>query len=203
MSAGTLAAASTIGAIGGIAGGIAMALWGGFARRATGMIGFILLTGAGMILVGLRPSALLLGAGLAAIAASLALLNGHWQTMIQTKVGMELQGRVLASNRLVANLTEPLGYLCAGWLADRFLEPAMRAGGALSSSAGAVLGVGPGRGMALLVVLLGLAQIALGIGGLRWRTLHHMEDVLPDAIPGAVVSWDRDELQREADARTP
>jgi len=37
---------------------------------------------------------------------------------------------------------------------------------------------------------------------LRWRTLHHMEDVLPDAIPGAVVSWDRDELQREADART-
>jgi amino acid adenylation domain-containing protein len=202
MSAGTLAAASTIGAIGGIAGGVAMALWGGFARRATGMIGFILLTGTGMILLGLRPSALLLGAGLAAIAASLALLNGHWQTMIQTKVGMELQGRVLASNRLVANLTEPLGYLCAGWLADRFLEPAMRAGGALSSSAGAVLGVGPGRGMALLVVLLGLAQIALGIGGLRWRTLHHMEDVLPDAIPGAVVSWDRDELQREADART-
>jgi len=202
MSAGTLAAASTIGAIGGIAGGIAMALWGGFARRATGMIGFILLTGTGMILVGLRPSVLLLGAGLAAIAASLALLNGHWQTMIQTKVGMELQGRVLASNRLVANLTEPLGYLCAGWLADRFLEPAMRPGGALSSSAGAVLGVGPGRGMALLVVLLGLAQIALGIAGLRWRTLHHMEDVLPDAIPGAVVTWDRDELQREADART-
>jgi hypothetical protein len=28
-----------------------------------------------------------------------------------------------------------------------------------------------------------------------------MEDVLPDAIPGAVVTWDRDELQREADAR--
>nr|BFE74422.1 hypothetical protein GCM10020092_077230 [Actinoplanes digitatis] len=176
-----------------------MALWGGFARRATGMIGFVLLTGAGMILVGLRPSAPLLGAGLAAIAASLALLNGHWQTMIQTKVGMELQGRVLASNRLVANLTEPLGYLCAGWLADRLLEPAMRAGGPLSSSAGAVLGVGPGRGMALLVVLLGLAQIALGVAGLRWRTLHHMEDVLPDAIPGAVVTWDRDELQREAD----
>ena len=203
MSAGTLAAASTIGAIGGIAGGVTMALWGGFARRATGMIGFILLTGAGMILVGLRPSALLLGTGLAAIAASLALLNGHWQTMIQTKVGMELQGRVLASNRLVANLTEPLGYLCAGWLADRFLEPAMRAGGALSSSAGAVLGVGPGRGMALLVVVLGVAQIGLAIAGLRWRTLHHMEDVLPDAIPGAVVTWDRDELQRAADARTP
>jgi hypothetical protein len=30
-----------------------------------------------------------------------------------------------------------------------------------------------------------------------------MEDVLPDAIPDAVVTWDRDELQREADARTP
>ncbi|MFC4588788.1 non-ribosomal peptide synthetase/MFS transporter [Sphaerisporangium corydalis] len=194
-----LSVASTIGAVGGIIGGVAMALWGGFARRATGMVGFTLLTGAGMVVVGLIPSALFLAVGLAAIAASLALLNGHWQTMIQTKVGMELQGRILASNRMIANLTEPLGYLLAGQLADAVFEPAMRDGGWLSGSAGGVLGTGPGRGMALMIVILGVAQILLATYGLRWRTLRYMEDVLPDAIPGAVVTWDRDALQQEAD----
>ncbi|MFD1546288.1 non-ribosomal peptide synthetase/MFS transporter [Nonomuraea guangzhouensis] len=195
----TLTVASVVGAVGGIAGGVAMAFWGGFERRATGMVGFTLLTGAGMILVGLLPSPLFLAVGLAAVAASLALLNGHWQTMIQTKVGMELQGRILASNRMIANLTEPLGYLCAGRLADAFFEPAMREGGWLSGTAGTVLGTGPGRGMALMIVVLGVAQIALAVYGLRWRKLRYMEDVLPDAVPGAVVTWDRDALQREAD----
>ncbi|WP_308250570.1 non-ribosomal peptide synthetase/MFS transporter [Nonomuraea rhizosphaerae] len=198
-SAATLSVASMLGAVGGIAGGVAMALWGGFERRATGMVGFTLLTGAGMITVGLLPSPVFLALGLAAIAASLALLNGHWQTMIQTKVGMELQGRILASNRMIANLTEPLGYLLAGRLADALFEPAMRQGGWLSGTAGAVLGTGPGRGMALMIVVLGVAQAVMAVYGLRWRRLRYMEDVLPDAVPGAVVTWDRDELQREAD----
>jgi amino acid adenylation domain-containing protein len=198
-SAGALSVASTLGAVGGIVGGVAMALWGGFARRATGMVGFTLLTGIGMIAVGARPSVPLLALGLAGIAASLALLNGHWQTMIQTKVGMELQGRILASNRMIANLTEPLGYFCAGILADAFFEPAMREGGSLNRTVGGMLGVGPGRGMALMIVILGTAQVLLAVVGLRWRTLHHMEDALPDAIPGAVITWDRDALQEEAD----
>jgi hypothetical protein len=198
-SPGELSVASTLGAVGGIVGGLAMALWGGFARRATGMVGFTLLTGAGLIAAGALPSVPLLAIGLAAVAASLALLNGHWQTMIQTKVGMELQGRILAGNRMIANLTEPLGYFCAGLLADAVFEPAMRTGGWLSGSVGVVVGVGPGRGMALMIVVLGAVQVVLAVVGLRWRTLHHMEDALPDAVPGAVVTWDRDELQREAD----
>jgi hypothetical protein len=100
---------------------------------------------------------------------------------------------------MVANLTEPLGYFCAGLLADAVFEPAMRGDGWLSGTAGFVLGTGPGRGMALMVVILGLAQLILAVVGLRWRTLHHMEDTLPDAIPGAIVTWDRDKLQQEAD----
>src|SRR5256885_1427683 len=139
---------------------------------------------------------------MAAIMASIALINGHWQTMIQVKVGMELQGRILATNRMIANLTEPLGYVGAGWLADAVLEPAMARGGGLSRTPlAAVLGSGPGRGMGLLVVALGVAHIALAVAGLRWRTLRRMEDALPDAVPGAVVTWDRDALEREADRR--
>jgi amino acid adenylation domain-containing protein len=197
-SAATLSVATMIGAIGGIAGGVVMALWGGFERRATGMIGFVALTGVGMVVAGLRPAPVFPVLGLAAIMASIALINGHWQTMIQVKVGMELQGRILATNRMIANLTEPLGYVGAGWLADAILEPAMADGAWLRDASGLV-DAGPGRGMALVIVLLGGALIALAVAGLRWRTLRYMEDALPDAIPGATATWDRDALQREAD----
>lgn len=198
-SAGTLSVTATVGAVGGIAGGLAMALWGGFERRATGMVGFAALTGVGMIVAGLRPSPIFAITGLAAIMASIALINGHWQTMIQVKVGMELQGRVLATNRMIANLTEPLGYVGAGWLADAYFEPAMADGGRLSDTLGGLLGSGPGRGMALVIVVLGGVQVAWAVLGLRWRTLRYMEDALPDAVPGAIVTWDRDALQQEAD----
>jgi len=100
---------------------------------------------------------------------------------------------------LVANLTEPLGYVGAGWLADALFEPAMADGGWLSDMFGGLLGSGPGRGMALMIVVLGGVQVALAVIGLRWRTLRYMEDALPDAVPGAIVTWDRDSLQQEAD----
>jgi MFS family permease len=191
-----LGVVTMVGALGGVAGGLAMALWGGTERRATGMIGFVALTGAGLLLAGLRPSPWVVVVGLAAVTASLALINGHWQTMIQVKVGSELQGRILTTNRMVANLTEPAGYLLAGWLADGVVARSVAPGGA----AAAAVGTGPGRGIALVVVVLGAAQVVLAVVGLRWRSLHRMEDLLPDAVPGAVHTWDRDALQREADA---
>ncbi|GAA0971897.1 hypothetical protein GCM10009555_024030 [Acrocarpospora macrocephala] len=198
-----LSLATMVGALGGIAGGVAMALWGGFERRATGMIGFVLLTGLGMIVAGAQPMAAFPVVGLAMIMCSIALINGHWQTMIQLKVGLELQGRILATNRMTANLTEPLGYFAAGWLADAVFEPAMAEGGWLSEAVGGAFGSGPGRGMAVMIAILGCLQVALALVGLRWHTLRYMEDVLPDAIPGAVATWDRDELQQAADALLP
>lgn len=187
--AGTLSVTTMIGALGGVAGGVAMALWGGLARRATGMIGFVALTGAGLVIAGLRPQAAYPIVGMALVMASIALINGHWQTMIQIKVGMELQGRILATNRMTANLTEPLGYVCAGWLADSVLAP----------TGDGWFGTGPGRSLASALIILGGLHIVLAAAGLRWRRLRYLEDILPDAVPGAVVTWDRDRLQREAD----
>jgi len=168
-----------------------MAMWGGFARRATCMVVAVGLTGVGMVVAGLGPEPLFPIVGLAAVMASIALINGHWQTMIQLKVGLELQGRILAANRMIANLTEPLGYVGAGLLADAVAEPFLAGSGLFDG--------GPGRGMALIVVVLGVVQLGLAAVGMRWRTLRYMEDALPDAIPGAVVTWDRDRLQRDAD----
>jgi hypothetical protein len=130
-----------------------------------------------------------------------ALVNAHWQALIQTKVGLELQGRVLSTNQMLAGSMMPLGFVLAGWWADKMCEPLMAAGGGLAGSVGGLIGAGPGRGMGLMMILTGVMATAWAVLGYRYRPLRYMEDDLPDAIPDAVIVADKDELQRQADHR--
>jgi hypothetical protein len=118
--------------------------------------------------------------------------------LIQSKVGMELQGRVLATNQMLAMSMMPLGFLTAGPLADDVFEPLLRPGGPLAGTVGAVLGVGPGRGIGLLLGCVGAVLVVWGVLGLAYRPLRLIEDVLPDALPDAEIA-DKDTLQAAAD----
>jgi amino acid adenylation domain-containing protein len=193
---GVVAAASGLGAAGG---SIIMLVWGGTRRRATGMVGFVIGLGAGVLLMGLRPSVLLISAGAVIWWASLSILNAHWISMIQLKVGLELQGRVLAMNQMMAVAMTPLAFVTAPFIADRFFTPLLATGGPLTASFGRVLGVGAGRGMGLLLVACGVALVVIGIWGLRYRPLALMEDALPNAVTGADIAEDLDVVQAEAD----
>ena len=67
--------------------------------------------------------------------------------------------------------------------ADRIFEPALLPGGALADSLAAdVLGVGPGRGIALLFVLTGLFSLLLTLVGLLYPRLRRVEEELPDIV---------------------
>jgi len=69
-------------------------------------------------------------------------------------------GRVLALRQAAIKSATLLAYLLAGGLADRVLEPLLLPGGALASNLGAWIGVGPGRGIAALCVVIGLVKAA-------------------------------------------
>ncbi|KAA2261601.1 amino acid adenylation domain-containing protein [Solihabitans fulvus] len=184
--------------VGGILGAVLVVCWGGTARRATGMVGFVIGVGLGDALLGLRPSVPLACLGGLLTLGSSAILNAHWQALLQTKVGPDLLGRVLATNQLLAVAMTPLAFLTAPLLSDWF-EPLLRHGGPLASTVGQVVGVGPGRGTGLLVLLGGLFLVAWGVLGLRYRPLRYMEDDLPDSIAGAELPDDLDAAQAEAD----
>ncbi|KAA8889631.1 amino acid adenylation domain-containing protein [Nocardia colli] len=188
------------GGFGGLAGSLVMGLWGGTVRRTNGLIIFMGIGSLGMTVVGLGSSPAFVIAGMFLLTFGESLAEGHWIAVVQTKVGFELQGRVLSIFITVMMLTMPLGYLLVGPLAERHVRPLLEPGGPLASTVGHLIGVGPGRGLALLVVASGLLQLAWAVRGWLDTRLRLLEDHLPDALPPAEID-SRDDLQRLADAQ--
>ncbi|WP_433200471.1 non-ribosomal peptide synthetase/MFS transporter [Dactylosporangium sp. CS-047395] len=178
-------------------GALAMVLWGGAQRRATGMVGFVIGVGLGAALVGLRPSTALAAVGSLIWYGSLTVLNAHWLAIIQVKVGLELQGRVLATNQMLAVAMTPVAFLTAPPFTDA-VAPLLRPGGALAGTVGRVVGVGDARGTGLILLACGLLLVIWGVLGLAYRPLHRMEDDLPDAAAGAEIPDSLDEIQAAA-----
>ena len=151
-------------------GGILLSAWGGPARRIDGVLGFLLLLGFGIILIGLRPVPLLAGIGAFCAHFCMPFVNGCNQAIWQSSVPLSLQGRVFAVRQMVTRGAQLLALVAAGPLADQVMAPLMNAGGLLSGSVGQVIGVGAGRGIALIFISMGLlAVLTAGFGWLSPR----------------------------------
>ena len=176
-----LGTVNSIGAVGGVVGAAVLSAWGGPKRKVHGVL-------AGWGLIGLLGTVLLgLGRAIPLWTISLFLgsftnpfLNGSNQTIWQSKVAPDVQGRVFSTRRLIAWLSMPLATLVAGPLADKVLEPAMLPGGSLAPLFGPIVGVGPGAGMSLIILFMGLIITAIGFSGYAVPTLRNVETLLPD-----------------------
>lgn len=184
-SASVLGAVLSFGGIGFLAGSVLMSAWGGPGAKISGVFVFQILCGFCFILAGYKPSAALIGAGAFLFFFFRPIVGGCSQAIWQSKIAPDVQGRVFAVRRMVAWSTLPLSYVVAGPLADYVFNPLLRPGGALASSAGRLIGVGPGRGIGLLFVLIGaFTLLMVGAGYLNPR-LRLLEKELPDAVADA------------------
>jgi DHA3 family macrolide efflux protein-like MFS transporter len=165
-----------------LAGSILMSVTGGPKRRIHGVLGFGLLFGLGLAIVGLRPNPWLIAAGLFVTMFGAPVINGASQAIWQAKVPPELQGRVFAVRRMLAQFTAPLGHLAAGPLADKAFGPLLLPGGVLAGSVGLVLGVGKGRGIGLLFICLAILPMLASLWGYAQPQIRRVEEDLPDAI---------------------
>jgi DHA3 family macrolide efflux protein-like MFS transporter len=170
----------TAGGVGMLAGSGVMVAWGGPRQRIFGVLGFVFLQGLLMFVGAARPSALLVGVAAFGLLFAVPLISGCSQTVWQRKVPADVQGRVLAVKTAVAGVAMPLAFLLAGPLADGVFEPLMAQNGALASTVGSLLGVGRGRGVALLFIVLGCLMIAAAIIGYNYPRLRRVEAELPD-----------------------
>ncbi len=179
-----LGSLSSIGGLGMLTGGILMSVWGGPKKRIHGILGFSILTGAMVALGGLRPSVLLLGVVFFAVLFTVPIMNGCSQAIWQVKTAPDVQGRVFAVRRMIAMSVTPLSYIAAGPLADRVFEPLMAVNGPLADSIGEIIGVGPGRGIGLLFIVVGVLTVVITLVSYMYPPLRFVEDELPDVVTG-------------------
>jgi DHA3 family macrolide efflux protein-like MFS transporter len=149
-----------------LVGGLALSIWGGPRRRITGVFGFELVVCSSLIVVGLTSWPTLIGAAVFVCFIAIALSDGCAASLWQSSVQQHFLGRVFALREMVSYAALPLGLVITAPLAEYVFEPRLQPGGAWASSLGALLGTGPGRGMAL--VFLGAGLINMLIIGLAW-----------------------------------
>jgi MFS family permease len=167
--------------IAGVVGSLLLTVWGGPKRRIHGvLLGMILGSLLGELVLGLGRSPLGWAVGGFFAALFVPITNGSNQAIWQAKVAPDVQGRVFATRRLIAQLSWPIATLLAGPLADYLFEPAMVAGGSLTGLFGGLVGTGSGTGMALMFVFTGLLGALVGLGGYAFPAVRQVEDLLPD-----------------------
>lgn len=172
--------------VGGVLGGIALSAWGGPQRRVHGVLAGWALSGLWTFFFGFGQSVIAWIAIAFAMSFTNPVINASNQAIWQSKVAPDVQGRVFATRRMIAQMSGPLGILAAGPLADQVFGPALMPGGSLASSLGGVLGVGPGAGMGLMIVLCGAVMTLAGLIPYSVTAVREVETLLPDhAAPHA------------------
>lgn len=170
----------SIGGLGFLTGSIIMSLWGGPRRRVYGILSSNLLVGMVLFLAGIPPQAWILGIAVFLVFFCMPITNACSQAIWQSKTAPDVQGRVFAVRRMIAWISLPLAYLSAGPLADQVFEPLMAEGGLLAGSVGRVIGVGVGRGIGLIYIILGGFLLLASLVAFLYPRLRNVEIELPD-----------------------
>lgn len=172
----------TIGGVGLLLGSLLMSAWGGGKRKVLTVFGAYALVALGVLLAGLAQSVWLLGTAVFLAFFFLPTVMGGSRAIMQAKVAPDVQGRVFALNGMFYTLSFAAAYLIGGSLADRVFEPLMDVGGLLSDSIGQLIGVGPGRGMGLMFVMMGLLAMGTAVSAFAYPRIRNVETELPDMI---------------------
>lgn len=165
----------------GVVGGVIVSLWGGPRRKIHGVLlgaGFSFLWGDLWLGLGRTLPHWVIGAAVAVLV--IPLIDSSNMAILQAKVAPAMQGRFFALFHMARQSLIPVGYLLAGLLADRWLEPAMAPNGVLASQLGWLVGTGPGAGIALMFVCAALLGPAICGAAYLFPAVRNIEDELAD-----------------------
>ena len=178
---------STIMGVGMLAGTLLMSAWGGGRRKVYTLLGAGLLGGLFLGAVGFSLTIPLLAVCGFGFMFSVPFMNACSQAIWQSKVAPDVQGRVFAVRRAIAWSSQTIAPLLAGPLADGIFKPGMSSGGFLTPFFGPLIGVGAGRGIGLLISLLGALSVLVAVTAFMAPPIRNVEADLPDhaAAPDA------------------
>ncbi|WP_405107337.1 amino acid adenylation domain-containing protein [Micromonospora sp. NBC_01405] len=175
-------------ALGAVAGGVLMSLWGGpRSRRMIGVLIGNLGTAVGCIVIGLDASVTVICVGVFWLGLSMTTAQSIYATIVQVKVPQRYHGRVFSLNQTISWSTLPIGFALIAPVTTALFEPMLAPGGALAGSVGAVIGTGPGRGIGFAYVCFGAALVLVTLGGFAIRLLRRFDMEVPDSLPDDLI----------------
>lgn len=187
----SLGAVLSIGAVGMVLTGLALSIWGGPRRKVRGVLWFSLLLAPAAVVGSARPNVALIAVAAFVFMGALGIIISTNQAIWQTKVEQHLMGRVVAIVNMVSQIPQLVAYGVAGVAVDRVFEPLVGHDEVRSQTLAMVIGNGPGRGIALLMMVIGgLIALSVAIAAANPR-LRGLEDELPD------VNSTQEEIDRE------
>ncbi len=166
----TLGSAQSMSACGMLISSLILGVLGLRGSHSTSLILSLVLAGLCMALMGVSTSILFITAVLFAFFCTLPVINTSADVMIRTHIPNEQQGRAWGMIGLLSQIGYIGAYSISGALADRVFNPLLSKTGPLAASVGQLTGTGPGRGIALMLLIAGTLMViasTLSINRLR------------------------------------
>lgn len=175
----------SLGGCGMLVGSVLISMWGGPKRRIYGILALVPLQGLFIILCGLKASMIFSAIGIFGFLFAQPIIVSCNQSIWQSKIPLNLQGRVFALQQMLERSLAICAYLITGPLIDYALEPLLANHGFhkfWGDRIGQFIQLETGRGIALLMILVGIINIVSALVAYREPRLRYVEKELPDAI---------------------
>ncbi|MGF1540614.1 MAG: MFS transporter [Pleurocapsa sp.] len=172
----------SIGGTGMLIGSLVITMRRGSPQEINSIFIFQFLGGLSILVAGLKTSIPLLALAAFLFFFSWPIINSSTRFIFQKKVLPDVQGRVFALIGGLTGISYPFAYLVAGPLVDRVFEPLMSADGLLAGSIGQIIGIGTGRGIGLMFIVVGGLTLLITIVAYQYSPLRFIERELPDVI---------------------
>lgn len=157
--------------LGGLIGGFIMTLWGGTKRKVYSLIGGILLSGIALFLFALSKNLYLLSIFGFILSLLGVVTNASSQAIWQSKVAPQLQGRVFAARRVIAQLVGTIPMISSGPIIDNFLSKYFIDSNKFLS----YFGIGKGGAMSFMTFISGIFVVIIAIVAFLNKTVMNVE----------------------------
>ena len=107
---------------------------------------------------------------------TLPFINTSIEVLIRKNIENKKQGRVWSIISMVTYLGSVIAFLVAGFLADHVFNPLLELDGMLAGTVGSIIGVGEGRGIALMFVISGAMTSMISLFIWQNKEIKGLED---------------------------
>jgi hypothetical protein len=166
-----------------VVGGLLLSIFGGMKRPIRIILfSWIVSSLFGLTLLGIGQVFIIWAIAMVTDSFFNPIVNAAADKFIQTKVPLEVQGRVFAASDFMSQIPFLFTPLLAGYFGDRVFEPLMRADSVWASTFGWLVGTGPGAGYGLLIFLCGMGGVLVGGVGYFIRFIRDADTLIPDIV---------------------